>query len=67
MDLVSRYLSKLYAIITAEKFHIVRDTTPSIRVVQRFELLSCPYFQDTNNLLLFMNLFNKCIPNLHLM
>jgi hypothetical protein len=67
MDLVSRYLSKLCVIVTAVKLRLVCDTTPYGRVVRRFEPLSCPYFKDTNNFLLFKNLFNKCILNLHLL
>jgi hypothetical protein len=37
MDVVRRYLSKLYAIVTAVKFNILCDTTLSGRVVRDFE------------------------------
>jgi hypothetical protein len=37
MDLVSSYLIKLYAIVTAVKFLTVCDTIPSGRVVRPFE------------------------------
>ena len=44
IDLVSRYPSKFYAIITAVKFHNMCDTTPSGMVDRMFCMIILPLF-----------------------